>query len=46
MMADKSEKARISDKIIGKAYRDYDSYDWSGKQVDKGVDVRKKGSDR
>jgi hypothetical protein len=25
---------------------DYDLYDWSGKQVDRGADVRKKGSDR
>jgi hypothetical protein len=27
-------------------YRDYDNYDWSGKQVDKGSEVRRKGSDR
>jgi hypothetical protein len=25
---------------------DYDLYDWSGKQVDSGADVRRKGSDR
>jgi hypothetical protein len=25
---------------------DYDLYDWSGKRVDSGAEVRKKGSDR
>lgn len=34
------------DRIVEKSYRDYDLYDWSGKQVDKGSDVRRRGSDR
>ena len=45
-MGEKKDKKSISDKVTEKAYRDYDTYDWSGKQVDKGSEVRRKGSDR
>jgi hypothetical protein len=46
-MAEKKDK-KIDEKtdLVSKVYRDYDSYDWSGKQVDKGSDVRRKGGDR
>jgi hypothetical protein len=39
----KSEK--LTDKIVEKVYKDSDSYDWSGKQVDSGAQTRRKGSD-
>ena len=41
-----SGKDKSTDKIVEKAYRDYDLYDWSGKKTDSGADVRRKGSDR
>ncbi len=41
---DKPEKQ--GDKFLEWLYKDSDYYDWSGKLVEKGVDVRRKGSDR
>ncbi len=46
MSDSKKKKEPKTTEIVGKVYKDYDLYDWSGKQVDQGAEVRRKGSDR
>jgi hypothetical protein len=39
----KSKMEKRADRVAEKIYRDPDLYDWSGRQTDKGSEVRRKG---